>query len=254
MESRLSTFKLFHSKVLINNKVFSLIIDNYGAKNLVSRKLVNYLNLPIEFCSIRKTQVCWVPISIGKSYKREVFCYLDDMEDCHIRLGKSWRQEVQGFYDLGRNLYFFLWEGKKIAMAPSEVKPQLSKLEVIVEDKILKDEIVEEYVEKVQESNVTSQHEDKISTLVLETTKEVGVLNTCDEEVAGSKVDVDVKNLENEATKSLVVKGTQVCDFDCGFILNMIIKNLIKFSMTTKKLLLQLKTWWSLIRSTQPEV
>ena len=89
MEIRLPTIKLFHSKVLFNNKVCSSIFDNYGAKNLVSRTLVNYLNLPIEFCPIRKTQVCWVPISIGKSYKREVFCYLDDIEDCHIRLGKS---------------------------------------------------------------------------------------------------------------------------------------------------------------------
>ena len=65
-----------------------------------------------------------------------------------------------------------------------------------MEEKILNDKVVEEYVEKIQESfffsngekiqesKVTS-HEDKIQTLVLETTKEVGALNTCDEEVAG---------------------------------------------------------------------
>ena len=76
---------------------------------------------------------------------------------------------------------------------------------------------------------------------MLKTTKEVGVLNTCDEEVAGSKVDVDVKNLENEATKSLVVKGTQVCDFDCGFILNMIIKNPIKLSMENKEVIITIE-------------
>ena len=94
MEIRLPTIKWFYSKVLINNMVISLIIDNYAARDFVTRKLISYFNVPIEFCLIRGTQVCWIPISIGRSYKRGVFCELDDIEDCHIWLRKSWRCEV----------------------------------------------------------------------------------------------------------------------------------------------------------------
>jgi hypothetical protein len=44
---RVSTTKPFHSRIIINNSVCSLIIDGCCINNLVSRKLVHFLNLPM---------------------------------------------------------------------------------------------------------------------------------------------------------------------------------------------------------------
>ncbi|GJR69954.1 hypothetical protein Tco_0016019 [Tanacetum coccineum] len=35
-------------------------------------------------------QVCRVPVTIGKSYKVEVLCIVDDIDECHILLGRPW--------------------------------------------------------------------------------------------------------------------------------------------------------------------
>ncbi|GJX80546.1 RNA-directed DNA polymerase [Tanacetum coccineum] len=49
-------------------------------------------------------------VTIGKSYKVEVLCIVDDIDECHILLGRPWQCEVNGKYDLKKNLYLFLWE------------------------------------------------------------------------------------------------------------------------------------------------
>ncbi|GKE96224.1 hypothetical protein Tco_1581079 [Tanacetum coccineum] len=59
-EGRVSTTKIFHSKILINNSI----------------------------CPIEGYQVCRVPVTIGKSYKVEVLCIMDDIDECHILLGR----------------------------------------------------------------------------------------------------------------------------------------------------------------------
>ncbi|GKD11190.1 putative nucleotidyltransferase, ribonuclease H [Tanacetum coccineum] len=149
-EDRVSTTKIFRSKILINNSVCSLIIDGCSINNLVSRKLVDFLKLPMEICQIEGYQVCRVPVTIEKSYKIEVLCIVDDIDECHILLGKPWRCEVNGKYDVKRNLYLFSWEGRRIAMVPPKVTPQLPKLEVKVEEKIVKAKVIDEHVEKIQ--------------------------------------------------------------------------------------------------------
>nr|GEU94044.1 hypothetical protein [Tanacetum cinerariifolium] len=70
-EDRLPTIKIFRSKILIKNSLCSLIIDGYSINNLVSRKLVDFLKIPMEICPIEGYQVCRVPVTIGKSYKVE---------------------------------------------------------------------------------------------------------------------------------------------------------------------------------------
>ena len=85
-----------------------------------------------------------IPIFIGKFYKEEVIFYLDDMEDCHIQLGKFWRCKVQGFYDLKHYLYLFLWEGKRIAMIPYKDQIHVPITEVKVGEKMVKVEVLEE--------------------------------------------------------------------------------------------------------------
>ncbi|GJU52545.1 hypothetical protein Tco_1226259 [Tanacetum coccineum] len=67
----------------------------------------------MEICPIEGYQVCRVPVTIGKSYKVEVLCIVDDIDECHILLGRPWRCEVNGKYDVKRNLYLFSRAGKR---------------------------------------------------------------------------------------------------------------------------------------------
>ncbi|GJY10834.1 hypothetical protein Tco_0379019 [Tanacetum coccineum] len=122
-EDRVSTTKIFHLKILINNSVCSLIIDSCSINNLVLRKLVDFLKLAMEICPIEGYQVCRVPVTIGKSYKVELLCIMNDIDECHILLGRSWQCEVNGKYDLEKNLYLFSWEGRRIAMVPPKLTP-----------------------------------------------------------------------------------------------------------------------------------
>ncbi|GJT03459.1 hypothetical protein Tco_0824628 [Tanacetum coccineum] len=87
-EDRVSTTNIFHSKILINNLVCSLIIDGCSINNLVSRKLVDFLKLPMKICPIEGYQVCRVPVTIEKFYKVDVLCIVDDIDECHILLGR----------------------------------------------------------------------------------------------------------------------------------------------------------------------
>ncbi|GKD35883.1 hypothetical protein Tco_1251392 [Tanacetum coccineum] len=256
-EDRVSTTKIFRLKILINNSVCSLIIDGCSINNLVSRKLVDFLKLPMEICPIEGYQVCRVPVTIGKSYKVEVLCIVDDIDECHILLGRPWRCEVNGKYDVKRNLYLFSWEGRKIAMVPPKVTPQLPKPEVKVkekiamvppkvtpqlptpdvkvEEKIVKAKVVDEHIEKIQDLQSYKQHDDKISTLLCETTNKVSTLKTC-EEIMGFNDDEDVNGFNCELkTDFKYVHDLNVHDLDSGLILRMIIKNHIKFSMVNKE-------------------
>ncbi|GJR72940.1 hypothetical protein Tco_0085305 [Tanacetum coccineum] len=126
-------------------------IRRIDINNWVSRKLVGFLKLPMEICPIKGYQVCRVPMTVKKSYKIEVLCIVDDIDECHILLGRPWRYEVNGKYDFKQNLYFFSWKGKRIAMVPPIVIPQLPKPKVKVEEKILKAEVVDEHIEKSQD-------------------------------------------------------------------------------------------------------
>ncbi|GJS75353.1 putative nucleotidyltransferase, ribonuclease H [Tanacetum coccineum] len=272
-EDRVSTTKIFCSKILINNSVCSLIIDGYSINNFVSRKLVDFLMLPMEICPIEGYQVCRVPMTIGKSYKVEVLCIVDDIDECHILLVRPWRCEVNGKYDVKQNLYLFSLEGRKIAMFPTKVTPnsamywerrriamvppkvtpqlpkpdvkikekigmvppkvtpQLPTSDVKVEEKIVKVEVVDEHIEKIQDLQTYKQHDDNISTLSFGTTNTVSTLKIC-EEIMGFNDDEDVKSFNCELKMDFkCVHDLNVHDLDSGLILRMIIKNHIKFSM-----------------------
>ncbi|GJY40168.1 hypothetical protein Tco_0427438, partial [Tanacetum coccineum] len=80
----------------------------------------------------------------------------------------------------------------RIAMVPPKITPQLPKLKVKVEEKIVKADVVDEHIEKIQDLQNYKQYDDKFSTLLFETTNKVGTLKTC-EEIMGSNDDEDVK-------------------------------------------------------------
>ncbi|GJT18228.1 hypothetical protein Tco_0876934 [Tanacetum coccineum] len=95
-EVRVPTTKIFCSKILIKNSVCSLMIDDCSINNLVARKLVEFLKLPMKICPIEGYQVCRVPVTIGKSYKLEVLCIVDDTDECHILV--LWNHREGGEY------------------------------------------------------------------------------------------------------------------------------------------------------------
>ncbi|GKD64595.1 hypothetical protein Tco_1306703, partial [Tanacetum coccineum] len=175
-------------------------------------------------------QVCSIPVTVGKSYKVEVLCIVDDIDECHILLGRPCQCEVNGKYDLKKSL-FFSWEGRRIAMVPPKVTPQLPKPEVKVEERIMKAEVVDEHIEKIQDLQSYKQHNNKILTLLFETTNKDGTLKTC-EEIMGSNDDEDVNGFNYELKIDFeCIHNLNVRDLDYGLILRIIIKNQIKFSM-----------------------
>nr|GEV48978.1 RNA-directed DNA polymerase [Tanacetum cinerariifolium] len=172
--------------------------------------------LPMEICPIESYQVCKVSLTIGKSYKVEVLCIMDDIYECHILLERPWRCEVNGKYDVKRNLYLFSCEGRRIAMVPPKVTQQLPKPELKVKEKIVKVEVVKDHIEKIQDLQSYKQHDDNILTLSFGTTNKVGTLKTC-EEIMGFNDDEDVKGFSCELkTDFKCVHDLNVHNLDYG--------------------------------------
>ncbi|GJY33580.1 hypothetical protein Tco_0418049 [Tanacetum coccineum] len=100
----------------------------------------------MDICPINGYQVCRVPVTIRKSYKVEVLCIVDDIDECHILLGRPWRCEVNGKYDVKRNLYLFSWTGNRIAIVLNAnlLKDKVRSLEGVRGDEALKNILTED--------------------------------------------------------------------------------------------------------------
>ena len=123
--------KIFRTRCTIHNKVCNVIIDNDNSENVVSKALVNALNLktkkhpsPYKIAWIKKGQevqvleVCKVPLSIRKYYKNKIVCDVVDMDACIILLGRSWHYDVDATYKGRDNTFVFWWFDKKIVLMP----------------------------------------------------------------------------------------------------------------------------------------
>ncbi|GKB12028.1 hypothetical protein Tco_0845951 [Tanacetum coccineum] len=142
----------------------------------------------MEICPIEGYQVCRVPMTIGKFYNVDVLCIVDDIDESHILLRRPWRCEP----------------------------------EVKVEEKIVKAEVVDEHIEKIQDLQNYKQQDDKISTSLFETTNKVGTLKTCketigfndDDDVKGFRVDVKHKSIEDKVRREKVFDVDEAFDIE----------------------------------------
>ncbi|GKD60302.1 putative nucleotidyltransferase, ribonuclease H, partial [Tanacetum coccineum] len=192
-------------------------------------------------------QVCRVPMTIGKSYKVEILCIVDDIDERKIVMVPTKVTPNSAMYWERRRIAMVppkvipqlpkpdVKNEEKIVMVPPKVTPQLPTSDVKVKEKIVKAEVVDEHIEKIQDLQTYKQHDDDISTLSFGTKNTVSTLKIC-EEITGFIDDEDVKSFNCELKMDFkCVHDLNVHDLDSGLILSMIIKNHIEFSMVNKE-------------------
>ncbi|XP_028551072.1 uncharacterized protein LOC110094610 [Dendrobium catenatum] len=127
---------IFKSKCTIKGKVCDLLIDNGCTENIVSKALVNALQLkttknpnPYRISWVKRgidiqvSEMCRVNFSIGKHYNSEVLCDVLDMDVCHLILGRPWQFDTGVIYDGRANAYAFEWKGRKLKLLPTVLRP-----------------------------------------------------------------------------------------------------------------------------------
>lgn len=132
---------LFRISCTIQQKVCDVIIDSCSVENLVSKALVKKLQLktskhpsPYKISWIKKgaeakvTEVCKVPLSIGKTYKDEITCDVIDMDACHVLLGRPWQFDVNATHKGRENTYEFSWYSKKSCVIALEEGSQCTQI------------------------------------------------------------------------------------------------------------------------------
>ncbi|XP_020696471.1 uncharacterized protein LOC110109634 [Dendrobium catenatum] len=122
---------LFKIKCTVSGKVCDLLVDSGCTENVVSRAMVQALQLkttknpnPYKISWVKKgmemavTDLCRVSFSIGKHYSSEVLCDVLDMDVCHLILGRPWKYDVGAIYDCRANTYAFDWKGRRLRLLP----------------------------------------------------------------------------------------------------------------------------------------
>ncbi|KAI0527329.1 hypothetical protein KFK09_002929 [Dendrobium nobile] len=123
---------LFRTKCTIGGKVCDLLIDSGCTENVVSRSMVQALQLkttknpnPYKISWVKKgveltvTDLCKVSFSIRKYYASEVLCDVLEMDVCHVILGRPWQYDVGAIYDGRANTYAFDWKGRRLRLLPN---------------------------------------------------------------------------------------------------------------------------------------
>ncbi|GAV71348.1 hypothetical protein CFOL_v3_14842, partial [Cephalotus follicularis] len=78
--------------------------------------------------TVKVTEICRMPLTIGKHYTSVVVCDVVDMDASHVLLGRPWQYDVDITYKGRDNIYVFTWGAHKIAMAPISNKPKDPKV------------------------------------------------------------------------------------------------------------------------------
>ncbi|XP_028554101.1 uncharacterized protein LOC110105612 [Dendrobium catenatum] len=132
---------IFKTRCTIGGKVCDLLIDNGCTENVISRAVVQSLQLnttknarPYKISWVKRgmdilvSESCRVTFSIGKQYVCEVLCDVLDMDVCHLILGRPCQFDVGAIYDCRTNVYSFEWKGRRLRLLPTvtETKTHLT--------------------------------------------------------------------------------------------------------------------------------
>ena len=108
----------------------ALIVDGGSCFNVASTTLVEKLQLKTEphphpfaiqwLNQGKGLQVSTrlIALSIGKSYRDELWCDVIPMDACHILLGRPWLFDRKVMHDGYQNTYTLLKDSRKITLAP----------------------------------------------------------------------------------------------------------------------------------------
>ena len=119
---------IFHTRCTVNGRVCSLIVDG---GNVASTTMVEKLQLKTEphphpysiqwlnqGKGLQVSTRCLIALSIGKSYKDELWCDILPMDACHILLGRPWLFDRKVMHDGYHNTYTLHKDGHKITLTP----------------------------------------------------------------------------------------------------------------------------------------
>jgi len=67
------------------------------------------------------SQRCFLSLSIGKTYKDEIWCDIVPMDACHVLLGHPWLFDRRVMHDGRMNTYTFTKDHKKITLTPLKI-------------------------------------------------------------------------------------------------------------------------------------
>lgn len=112
---------IFHTFCTAYNKKCLLLIDSGSCENMVSKKMIDKLNLkcerhprPYKISWFKKggevpiNERCLIKFSIGK-YSDEVWCDVLPMDACHILLGRPWQYDRSVQHDGRNNTYSLIF-------------------------------------------------------------------------------------------------------------------------------------------------
>ncbi|GJZ59605.1 putative reverse transcriptase domain-containing protein [Tanacetum coccineum] len=111
-------------------------------ENLVYKALVKAFKLPTkpypityqigwikELSALKVTEICKVPLTIGKHYNELVTFDVVDMEACHVLSERPWQHDMDATHQGKSNMYLFKCSRKTIAMLSLGVVSPKTRLE-----------------------------------------------------------------------------------------------------------------------------
>jgi len=124
---------IFHTRCIVGGKVCSLIIDGGSCANVTSQSMVDKLKRLVtphlkpytiqwlnESKGLEISTRCLLSLSIGKTYKDEIWCDIVPIDACHVLLGRPWLFDWRVMHDSCMNTYTFTKDHKKITLTPLE--------------------------------------------------------------------------------------------------------------------------------------
>ena len=139
---------LFKTRIKCKERVCNLLIDLGSTENLVSKEMVQKLELeriphpyPYNVSWLTKgqqtlvTKKAMVEFSLG-DFKDKVLCDIVEMDACHLLLGRPWQYDMDAMYNCRKNTYTIVRDGKTYNLKPLlEPKNEKEPLAIIVGEK-----------------------------------------------------------------------------------------------------------------------